>query len=73
MGQYNTSSKQLEELRRKIKNIFTYIIRAAEKKLEKKTGCFELLGCDILVGSDYTPYLIEMNHNPAIHLGKLLK
>lgn len=45
-------------------------MRAAEKRLEKKAGCFELMGCDILLGSDFTPYLIEMNHNPALHLGK---
>jgi len=59
---------QVEKIRNKIKGIFAYIMRAAEKKLDKRGGCFELMGCDILVGSDYTPYLIEMNHNPALHL-----
>lgn len=54
---------------KKIKEIFTYVMRAAEKKMDKKLGCFELMGCDILVDSDLNPYLIEMNHNPALHLG----
>ncbi len=39
---------------------------AVEKKLDKKTGCFELLGCDILIDSELKPYLIEINSNPAI-------
>ena len=69
MHNYNVSLKQLDDLKRKIKSIITYVMRATEKKLDKKPGCFELLGCDIFIASDFTPYLIEMNHNPAIHLG----
>lgn len=46
-------------------------MRSAEKKLEKRPGCFELMGCDILLGNDFSPYLIEMNHNPALHLGMI--
>ena len=34
----------------------------------KKDGCFELMGCDILIDEDFKPYLLEMNYNPAIHL-----
>ncbi|EAS06053.1 tubulin-tyrosine ligase family protein (macronuclear) [Tetrahymena thermophila SB210] len=73
MQNYNVSLKQLDELKKKIKSVLTYVIRSAEKKLDKKQGCFELLGCDILLGSDFTPYLIEMNHNPALHLDTVVQ
>lgn len=63
------SSRQIEEMRRKIKSILAYVMRGAEKKLDKRQGCFELLGCDVMITSDFTPYLIEINHNPALHLG----
>lgn len=69
LSNYHLTQKQIDDLKTRIKQILTYVMRAAEKKLDKKIGCFELLGCDILIGSDFTPYLIEMNHNPALHLG----
>jgi len=31
-------------------------------------GCFELLGCDILVDDTFNPHLIEINTNPALYL-----
>ena len=39
---------------------------AANRKLIKKRGTYELLGCDILVGHDLQPYLLEVNTNPAM-------
>lgn len=42
------------------------IIAAAKRKLMKKKGTYELLGCDILVGDDLQPYLLEVNTNPAM-------
>ena len=31
-------------------------------------GCFELLGCDILIDDAFNPHLIEINTNPALYL-----
>lgn len=42
------------------------IIAAAKRKLMKKKGTYELLGCDILVGDDLQPYLLQVNTNPAM-------
>lgn len=42
------------------------VVAAAKKKLVKKRGTYELLGCDILIGSDLRPYLLEINTNPAM-------
>ena len=39
---------------------------AARRKLLRKKGTYELVGCDILVGNDYQPYLLEVNTNPAL-------
>lgn len=42
------------------------IVAAAKRKLMNKKGTYELLGCDILVGDDLQPYLLEVNTNPAM-------
>lgn len=31
-----------------------------------KKGTYELLGCDIIVDQNCTPYLLEVNTNPAL-------
>jgi tubulin polyglutamylase TTLL6/13 len=31
----------------------------------ERSHCFELLGCDIMVGSNLRPTLIEVNHLPS--------
>ena len=36
MFNYNYSSKQVDEIKFKIKNILTYVMVAVEKKLDKK-------------------------------------
>lgn len=28
--------------------------------------CFQILGFDIILDSNYTPYLLEVNHNPSL-------
>jgi D-alanine-D-alanine ligase-like ATP-grasp enzyme len=42
----------------------TYL--AAERKLIKKRGTYELLGCDVLISRELKPYLLEINTNPAM-------
>jgi len=49
-----------------IKRIMVVTYAAANKKLMKKKGTYELLGCDFLVGHDLKPYLLEVNTNPAM-------
>ena len=41
---------------------------AAVGKLSPMQGCFELLGCDILIDDQFNPHLIEINTNPALYL-----
>ena len=45
-----------------------YTIKTGLKKLDKKRGFCELLGCDILIDDKFNPYLIELNTNPALFL-----
>lgn len=42
---------------------------SAEKKINRKCGTFELLGCDILFDENLKPHLLEINTNPAIFTG----
>jgi hypothetical protein len=60
------SKEAVNNLYAQIKKILTYTITCSESKLDKKTGFFELLGCDILVDSNLKPYLLEINTNPAL-------
>lgn len=55
-----------EKLRHKIKQIMVAVYAAANRKLIKKRGTYELLGFDILVSHDLQPYLLEVNTNPAM-------
>ena len=54
------------ELKHKIKKITIAVLAAANHKLMKKRGTYELLGCDNLVGHDFQSYLLEVNTNPAM-------
>lgn len=45
------------------------ICRENEKKIcppYRFNRCFQLLGFDILIGSDYKPYLLEVNYRPSL-------
>lgn len=52
-----------------MKRIFAHIARCTAEKFEKRLGLFELMGCDIMIDSNFKVYLIEMNTNPALFLG----
>lgn len=62
----STSEEQIQTLYSEIKAILAHCAQAAEATLDKKTGYFQLLGCDILVDENLKPYLLEINSNPAI-------
>lgn len=49
------------------------VFAAANRKLMKKRGTYELLGCDILVGHDLQPSLLEVNTNPAMFTDTLVQ
>ena len=49
-----------------MKRILVFTYAAAHKKLMRKKGTYELLGCDFLVSKQLKPYLLEVNTNPAL-------
>ena len=62
-----------ENVRHKIKQIMVAVYAAANRKLIKKRGTYELLGFDILVSHDLQPYLLEVNTNPAMFTDTLVQ
>jgi len=62
---------KIEEIYAKIKEIITYVIKTGSDKLTRKVGFYELIGCDFLLDDKYTPYLLEMNTNPALFTGNI--
>ncbi|KAM9217786.1 inactive polyglycylase TTLL10 [Leptosomus discolor] len=40
---------------------------AAQHKLDRKLGYFDLIGCDFLIDENFKVWLLEMNANPALH------
>ena len=54
------------QLKHQIKLILVAVMASAKRKLLAKMGTYELLGCDIIVGEDLKPYLLEVNTNPAM-------
>ena len=69
MDRCKVSKDKIDESYHRIKLILTHVILSCEKKLIRRLGTFELLGCDILFDEKYTPYLLELNANPAIFTG----
>ena len=50
----------------KCDEICRLLFTSVSEKLERKFGCFELFGLDIMLDKDLNPHLIEINTNPAI-------
>ncbi|KRX10650.1 hypothetical protein PPERSA_05470 [Pseudocohnilembus persalinus] len=70
---YGKNQSQMEKIKDIIKQFLCYTIHIGEEKLQKKLGCFELMGVDILISENFRPYLIEMNSNPAIDIDTKVK
>lgn len=49
-----------------IKKVCGFIHRAAQSRLSLEEGQFELFGCDFMLDTFLTPYLLEVNTNPAL-------
>jgi hypothetical protein len=73
MQKYQRTAEQMRELYSKVKRMLTYTVHAAQSKLQRKLGCFELMGCDVLIDENFRPYLLEVNTNPAIDLDTAVK
>lgn len=68
MEKFDKKSEDFEEMHYKIRKVLSASMFAAAGKLTPIKGCFELLGCDILIDDQFNPHLIEINTNPALYL-----
>jgi len=67
MEKYGQKSEDFEVMHQKIKKVLSASMFAAVGKIQHLQGCFELLGCDILIDDQFNPHLIEINTNPALY------
>lgn len=54
-----------EDILKKIHYIIIQTLKAVSDLIETKPRCFELYGFDIIIDSDYKPWLLEVNLSPA--------
>lgn len=71
-SEYGLSNQRLEEFEKKMMKILCYTVKSCQKKLVKRPGCFEFIGCDFMVDEKFNLYFIEMSENPGIDTGNLL-
>mmetsp|Transcript_37034 Transcript_37034/g.35758 ORF Transcript_37034/g.35758 Transcript_37034/m.35758 type:complete len:83 (-) Transcript_37034:164-412(-) len=50
----------------KIQEIMKLIFVTVKDNLDRKFGCFELFGFDMMLDEQLNPHLIEINTNPAL-------
>ena len=68
LKEFGRTEEQFEVMHKQIRKVLSAAMFAATGKLNHLNGCFELLGCDIMIDDNYNPHLIEINTNPAIYL-----
>ena len=73
LADYLINDKQLEgkdefneRIVKRCDEICRLLFESVKNRLDRKYGCFELFGLDIMLDEDLKPYLIEINTNPAI-------
>ncbi len=68
MKECGRKEEEFEHMHYMIRKVLSASLFAAAGKLHHMDGCFELLGCDILIDDNFNPHLIEINTNPALYL-----
>ena len=65
-GKIKDEGEYREKVEKKIIEIMRLVFVTVKDKLDKKYGCFELFGFDMLIDDELNPRLIEINTNPAL-------
>src|SRR5690242_4004958 len=60
----------MKALQDKIKSVIRYTFLAGKHQMREEPGMFELFGADILIDKDWNVYLLEMNSNPSLLIGR---
>ncbi|KRX00108.1 hypothetical protein PPERSA_07215 [Pseudocohnilembus persalinus] len=64
--QFNLDDNQLAQLKHDRKKIIAYCIMAAENKLIKQNGTYQMMAVDLMWDENFNTKLIEFNTNPGL-------